>query len=465
MPSGTSAAGPAPLPLFLNLVDQPCLVVGAGTVATRKIDALLRAGAQVTVVAPRFCEAAESLAASASVRAQHREFREADVQGQLLVIAAAGWPPVNRRVFEACRASGVLVNTVDDAALSSAMFPAVVARGAVAVAVSTGGASPALARRIRERIEAVLPASTARLAEFLGRNRRAINARFADARARRSFWDAALDGPVPDLIEAGDEAAAERALEQLAQATGPAAGFVSLVGAGPGDPDLLTLKALRALQRADVVYHDRLVSAAVLERCRRDAQRVYVGKRRAFGGARQAEINQLLLEGARKGLRVVRLKGGDPFLFGRGGEEVETLGESGVDFEIIPGVTAALGCAAYAGIPLTHRDWAQSVRFVTGHLQGGEVNLDWPELAKPGQTLVVYMSLAGLGRLAAQLMKHGMDADMPVATVSRGTLPDQAVVVAPLANIAEAVERAGLPAPTTTIIGRVVSLRGSLRKV
>ena len=463
MPDGTANAAPTPLPLFLQLADQPCLVVGAGTVAVRKIDALLRAGADVTVVAPTLCPAAESLAASGSVRMQRREFREADVPGQLLVVAATGRPRVNRQVFQACRAGGVLVNTVDDAALCSATFPAVVARGSVAVAVSTGGASPALARHIRERIEAVLPAGTGRLAEFLRRHRRAFNAKLADAGARRRFWDAALDGPVPDLIEAGDEAAAMRVLERQAQGAPAAAGLVSLVGAGPGDPDLLTIKALRALQRADVVYYDNLVSAAVLERCRRDARRVYVGKRRAFGGTRQAEINQLLLAGARKGLRVARLKGGDPFLFGRGGEEVETLGEHGVDFEVIPGVTAALGCAAYAGIPLTHRDWAQSVRFVTGHLQGGELNLDWPELAKPGQTLVVYMGLAGLSRMAAQLMQHGVDADMPVATVSRGTLPEQAVVVAPLANIAEAVERAGVPAPTTTIIGRVVSLRGRLR--
>ena len=268
---------------------------------------------------------------------------------------------------------------------------------------------------------------------------------------------------MPELVARGDEAGAEAHLQRLA-ATGTGQGFVSLVGAGPGDPDLLTLKALNALQRADVVYYDHLVPSAILARCRRDAERIYVGKRRAFHGTRQAEINAMLLAGAQAGRRVVRLKGGDPFIFGRGGEEIETLGKLGIHFEVIPGVTAALGCAAYAGIPLTHRDWAQSVRFVTGHLKDDVVNLDWPELAKPGQTLVVYMGLVGLTQLAQRLIEHGMDAATPAATISRGTLPDQAVVVASLADIASAVQRAELPGPTTTIIGRVVALREQLRQ-
>ena len=273
------------------------------------------------------------------------------------------------------------------------------------------------------------------------------------------MWDRLLDGPVPELVQAGAEAAADATLARLVRDPAAASGLVSLVGAGPGDADLLTLRALRTLQRADIVYHDNLVSAAVLDRCRRDAERVYVGKRRAFGGRRQAEINELLLAGGRAGLRVVRLKGGDPFVFGRGGEEIETLREHGIHFEVVPGITAALGCAAYAGIPLTHRDWAQSVRFVTGHRSGGEMHLDWPELARPGQTLVVYMGLAGLAELTARLVEHGMAPDTPAATISRGTLPDQAVVTANLATLAGEVERAGLPGPTTTIVGRVVALR------
>ena len=282
-----------------------------------------------------------------------------------------------------------------------------------------------------------------------------------DIDARRRLWDNALDGNLPALVAAGNEQAADAELRRLASGGAPE-GFVSLVGAGPGDPDLLTLKAQRALQRADVIYYDNLVSPAVLERSRRDANRVYVGKRRAFAGTRQSDINARLLADAQQGLRVARLKGGDPFIFGRGGEEIETLHRHGIDFEVIPGITAALGCAAYAGIPLTHRDWAQSVRFVTGHLRHDVVNLDWPELAKPDQTLVVYMGLGGLRQLSARLIEHGMDPDTPSATVSRGTLEDQAVVAAPISGLAHAVEQADVPGPTTTIIGRVVDLRAEL---
>ncbi len=446
------------LPLFLNLDNQPCVVVGAGSVAARKVETLARVRARITVVAPHTHAAIDALADTGAVRLMRREFVDEDVRGALLAIAATGDREVNRRVFDACRARGVLVNTVDDPDLCTAIFPGIIDRAPVTVAVSTGGASPSLARHLRERIEQVLPAGTGRLAQFLARRRPEINRAQPDARARRRFWDRVLDGAVPHLVEAGSEDAADAELARLAREPAPS-GFVSLVGAGPGDPDLLTVKALRTLQRADIVYYDNLVSAAVLDRCRRDAERVYVGKRRAFHGTRQAEINELLLDSARAGRRVVRLKGGDPFVFGRGGEEIETLRGEGVHFEVVPGITAALGCAAYAGIPLTHRDWAQSVRFVTGHLQGDAVNLDWPELARPGQTLVVYMGLAGLARLTARLVEHGMDGATPAATISRGTLPDQAVVSATVATLADAVERAHLPGPTTTIIGAVVALR------
>ncbi len=461
-PAATGTPQP-PLPLFLKLAGKPCLVVGAGTVATGKIMALVETGADVVVVAPELDAAVRELAARRRIRVLERAFRDEDVAGRWLVIAATGERTVNRQVFDACDAHAVLVNTVDDPALCTAMFPSIVRRGAVAVAISTGGASPALAAHLRERIEALLPAAIGRVAEFIRRHRASFNVRLPDAKARRHFWRQALDGPVPELVAQGDEAGAEAHLQRLA-ATGTAQGFVSLVGAGPGDPDLLTLKALNALQRADVVYYDHLVPPAILARCRRDAERIYVGKRRAFHGTRQAEINAMLLAGAQAGRRVVRLKGGDPFIFGRGGEEIETLGKLGIHFEVIPGVTAGLGCAAYAGIPLTHRDWAQSVRFVTGHLKDDVVNLDWPELAKAGQTLVVYMGLVGLTQLAQRLIEHGMDAAMPAATISRGTLPDQAVVVASLADIAGAVRRAELPGPTTTIIGRVVALREQLRR-
>lgn len=450
------------LPLFLRLDGQPCLVVGGGAVAARKVEALARAGARITVVAPRTGPAIGKLAADGRLRIEERRFVDEDVHGVLLAVAATGDREVNRRVYEACRARGVLVNTVDDPSLCTATFPAIVDRGPVTVAVSTGGSAPALARHLREKIERLLPAGTDRLARFLTARRADINRAAADGRARRRLWDRILDSPVPDLAESGREQAADEALGRLVEEPAETAGIVSLVGAGPGDPDLLTIRALRTLQRADLVYYDNLVSAAVLDRCRRDAERVYVGKRAGFAGSRltrQAEINELLLAGAREGLRVVRLKGGDPFVFGRGGEEIETLRDRGVSFEVVPGITAALGCAAYAGIPLTHRDWAQSVRFVTGHVTGGEVNLDWPELARPGQTLVVYMGLAGLTQLTERLIEHGMAPGTPAATISRGTLPDQAVVTADLSTLADEVGRARLPGPTTTIVGRVVALR------
>ena len=451
------------LPLFLDLSDQPCLVIGGGEVAARKIRSLVDVGARVQIVAPALGDTARELAERHGLDVELREFEEKDIRGRLLVIAATGDPDVNRRAFAACRERRVLINTVDDPSLCTAIFPGIVDRAPVTVAVSTGGASPTLARRIREQIETLLPAATGRLAEFLGQRRASVREAVPDIDARRRLWDAALDGNVPALIGNADEKAADRELDRLVAAS-PPAGFVSLVGAGPGDPDLLTLKALRALQRADVIYYDNLVAPAVLDLSRRDARRVYVGKRRAFAGTRQADINALLLDDAKRGLRVARLKGGDPFIFGRGGEEIETLRRHGVEFEVIPGITAALGCAAYAGIPLTHRDWAQSVRFVTGHLREDVVNLDWPELAKPDQTLVVYMGLVGLRQLSAQLIGHGMDPETPAATISRGTLEDQAVVAAPISGLAQAVEEADLPGPTTTIIGRVVDLRAQLGK-
>ncbi|MCY3821051.1 MAG: siroheme synthase CysG [Gammaproteobacteria bacterium] len=449
------------LPLFLDLSDQPCLVIGGGDVAARKIGSLVDVSARVTVVAPVIGEVTAELAERHGLEVVLREFESSDVRGRVLVIAATDDAGVNRAAFTACRERRVLINTADDAALSTAIFPSIVDRGPVTVAVSTGGASPTLARRIREQVETLLPAATGRLAEFLRQRRARVRESVPDIDARRRLWDDVLDGNVPMHISSGDEEAADAELERLA-AGGAPEGFVSLVGAGPGDPDLLTLKALRALQRADVIYYDNLVSAGVLELCRRDAKRVYVGKRRAFAGTRQADINARLLADAQQGLRVARLKGGDPFIFGRGGEEIETLRRHGIGFEVIPGVTAALGCAAYAGIPLTHRDWAQSVRFVTGHLRDDVVNLDWPELAKPDQTLVVYMGLAGLRQLSARLIEHGMDPETPSAMVSRGTMEDQAVVTAAISRLARAVEEADLPGPTTTIIGRVVDLRAQL---
>lgn len=446
------------LPLFLDASRIRCLVVGGGNVAFRKLRLLLDAGATCRVVAPRVGEEVAGLVEANGIACEQRKFAKSDVVDVNLVIAATNDSKVNARIRNACDAANVWVNAVDDGPNSTALFPSIVDRDPVTVAISTGGNSPTLARRLRTEIETSLPASLGRLADFLGAQRQRVRGKISSIAARQRFWDLLLDGPIVDMVERGELDAAMAAFASALEGDVQVQGFVSLVGAGPGDADLLTLKALRCLQRADVVYYDNLVGNDVLNRARRDAKMIYVGKKRAFHSVRQDAINELLAADAQDGLRVVRLKGGDPFIFGRGGEEIATLARRGIPFEVVPGITAALGSAAYAGIPLTHRDWAQSVRFVTGHLKQEQTNLDWPELAKPDQTLVVYMGLAGLAAFTRNLVDNGMAPDTPVAVVSRATLPDQIVVTGPLSTIAETVTERGIPGPTTTIIGRVAGL-------
>ena len=449
------------LPLSLKIEGQPCLVVGGGETARRKIDLLVAAGGAVTVVALRVSEAVQTLCRRHGLTIEERAFAADDVRDQLLVIAATNDPAVNEAVAAACTRHRVLVNCVDDGDRSTALFPAIVDRGAVTVAIGTGGASPTLARQLRTRIEAVLPASVGALAAYLGSRRERIKAALPALRARQRFWDHAIDSELAALVARGDEYRADQALEAALNAP-LATGFVSLVGAGPGDPDLLTLKALQRLQQADVVYHDSLASPAVLDRCRRDARRIDVGRRGMTGAGaaaeRQAAINQGLLADARRGLRVVRLKGGDPLLFGRGGEEVAALAEHGVPFEIVPGITAALGCAAVAGIPLTHREWAKSVRFLTARVKDGAINADWPELAKPDQTLVVYMGLAAVDALCERLLAAGAAPTTPAAMVFRATLAGERTIVGDLRNLAAKVRAARLDGPATAIVGRVAAL-------
>ncbi|MCY3812587.1 MAG: siroheme synthase CysG [Gammaproteobacteria bacterium] len=450
------------LPLSLKLAGQPVLVVGGGEVARRKIELLIAAGADVEVVAPNVVADLRAYCAERNVNVTSRTFRAADVDGRLLVVAATNDEAVNEHIHRACADARVLVNCVDDGARSTALFPAIVDRGSVTVAISTGGASPTLARRMRELIEGVLPSNLGALADYLASRRQRLKSLLPDIDERRRFWDRAIDSDLADLAAKGDVAAADERLARAAE-SGAHSGLVSLVGAGPGDPDLLTVKALQRLQRADVVYYDHLVGDGILERCRRDARRVFVGRRAAYGRAddadsRQRDINAALLADAQRGLRVVRLKGGDPLVFSRGGEEVAALGRHGVPFEIVPGITAALGCAAIAGIPLTHRDWAQSVRFVTGHRRGGDIALDWEALAQPDQTVVVYMGLATLPMLCAQLIAHGLAPETPAATVVRGTLPDQQVIAGRVDDLGDRVATMGSDGPATTIIGRVAGL-------
>ncbi|RMD79973.1 MAG: uroporphyrinogen-III C-methyltransferase [Gammaproteobacteria bacterium] len=452
------------LPVFLDLRDRPCLVVGGGAVAARKVRLLRRAGARVRVVAPELQAELEALAAQGAIEHRPRAFRPADLEGCVLAVAATGEEAVNRRVAEEARARGLPVNVVDRPELCSFVFPAIVDRSPVVVAVSSGGRAPVLARMLRERLEALVPAGYGRLAAFAARYRRRVRERLSDARQRRRFWEWVLQGPVAEQFLAGAERrAAARLEEALARGgEGLARGEVYLVGAGPGDPELLSLRALRLLQQADVILYDRLVPEAIVDLGRREAERIYVGKRRAFHSLRQEEINALMVRLAREGKRVLRLKGGDPFVFGRGGEEIATLAEEGIPFQIVPGITAATGCAAYAGIPLTHRDCADAVLFVTGHRAGEEGGFDWEAMVRPGQTLVVYMGLQGLGELCAGLVAHGMPADTPAALVERGTTRDQRVITATVATLPEAVAAREVHPPTLLIVGEVVRLRERL---
>jgi uroporphyrin-III C-methyltransferase/precorrin-2 dehydrogenase/sirohydrochlorin ferrochelatase len=450
------------LPLFVKLTDQRCLVVGGGAVARRKIEWLLAAGASITLVALQIDDDVRELLAGTADIAQ-RAFVDTDVDGKVLVIAATNDRTVNAAVYAAATRRGVLVNSVDDAAASTAIFPSIVNRNPVIVAISTGGRSPTLARRIRSMIEARLPPRTGTLAEVLGGWRTRLRSDGQGDAIHRRFWEELLDGPIPNAVYAADIELADSLFdEQLLRGTNPSRGFVSLVGAGPGDADLLTLRALQCIERADVIFYDNLVAPEILERARRDARKVYVGKRRAFASVRQESINAMLVEAAQQGERVVRLKGGDPFIFGRGGEEIETLSGHGVPFEVVPGITAALGCASYANIPLTHRDWSQSVRFVAGNLSGDRINLDWPELARAEQTLVIYMGSRGVADICHQLTLHGMDPETPAALIVNGTLPGQRVIEATVATLAHAVAQADPHGPTIIIIGRVVALRGRL---
>ena len=453
------------LPLFHRLRGETCVLVGAGRVAARKLRLLRAAGARIRVVAPRCGAEIEQLAENDVLILMRRRFRAADLNGAVLVIAATGTPAVNRAVYRAARARGIPVNVVDQPELCTVTFPAIVDRDPVCLAIGSGGAAPVLARMLRTRIEALLPERTGELARLAREYRSAVRAHVHGETGRRAFWEGVFSGSVAELVYSGRPAAARRELEALLAGIGKDCaprGEVYLVGGGPGDPDLLTFRALRLMQQADVVLYDRLVSEPVLALVRRDAERVYVGKRAGTHAVPQPDINAQLIAHARAGRRVLRLKGGDPFIFGRGGEEIEQLAAAGIPFQVVPGITAASGCASYAGIPLTHRDYAQSVRFQTGHRRGDTVDLDWEALARPGQTLVFYMPLEGLAIICERLIRHGLPATLPAALVERGTRPEQRVFSATLDTLPELVARHRVQAPTLLIVGEVVKLRERL---
>lgn len=449
-------------PIFLNIRERTCLVVGGGEVALRKVTMLLRAGAHVRLVAPTLNDELRQLLTPPHVILQ-REFESTDVEACVLVIAASDNQACNEQVSAAAQARNIAVNVVDNPALCTYITPAVVDRSPLLIAISSGGQAPVLARQWRERLEKLIPFTLSQAVTLASEFRERVKSRFNDAKKVRLFWERFFNEAPSQLAQAGQlEAARAEAEALLNDVDTRPMGEVFLVGGGPGDPELLTLKALRLMQEADVVLYDRLVSEAVMNLVRRDATRIYVGKQRADHAVEQGNINQMLVDLAKQGKRVLRLKGGDPFIFGRGGEELELLAAEQVPFQVVPGITAASGCAAYAGIPLTHRDYAQSVRFVTGHLKSDDPNLSWPELAAPNQTLVFYMGLVGLSQITASLIDNGRAPTTPVALVEKGTTASQRVIVSDLANIAARVAEAEVHAPTLVIVGEVVQLHEQL---
>ena len=451
------------LPLFHKLKDRLVLVVGGGEVALRKARLLSDAGARLRVVTPEVRDELREMVEQGSGELLLRGYQACDLQGVCLVIAATDDEPLNARISEDCKGLGIPVNVVDAPALCSVIFPAIVDRSPLIVAVTSGGDAPVLARLIRAKIETWIPATYGQLAGLAKKFRAQVKGLFPDVQQRRVFWEDVFQGPIAESVFAGKLAEGERLLQEKVNGAAPRAlGEVYLVGAGPGDPDLLTFRALRLMQQADVVLYDRLVAPAIIELCRRDAERLYVGKRRAEHAVPQEEINRLLVKLAKEGKRVLRLKGGDPFIFGRGGEEIEELAAEGIPFQVVPGITAASGCAAYAGIPLTHRDHAQSVRFVTGHRKDGSFDLNWADLVSPSQTLVFYMGLTGLADICQQLIAHGRAASTPAALIQQGTTQQQRVYSGTLSNLAELVARHDVHAPTLVIVGEVVSLREKL---
>ncbi|MEP1447871.1 MAG: siroheme synthase CysG [Paraglaciecola sp.] len=451
-------------PIFLDTTDINCLVVGAGEVAARKVELLLKTSADITVVAPWVCDTLLKFAKQEKIQLIVRPYNESDLSDKQMVFVATDNSELNVQVHDQARAQKILVNVVDNTPLCQFITPSIIDRSPIIIAMSSGGVAPVLLRYLRQKLESVIPQKISLLGQFSEKFRESVKKRFKSVTERRYFWEDVLDGDIAENVLQGNPQLAEKTfLEKLnSDQASKTVGEVYLVGAGPGDPDLLTFRALRLMQKADVVVYDRLVSPEILELVRRDAEKIYVGKAKSKHTVPQNEINELLAKEAMAGNRVVRLKGGDPFIFGRGGEELETLIEYGVNFQVVPGITAASGAASYAGIPLTHRDHAKSVVFATGHLQDNSINLNWKGLAQPDQTIVFYMGLTGLPIICEQLVAHGLAQDTPIAMVQSATTSQQKVVTGTLENIQQLAESAGITPPALIIVGSVVSLQQKL---
>ena len=450
-------------PLFLNIHKRQCLIIGGGPVASRKVNSLLKSGAIVTLVSPHVTPELQRLADTKKINIILRDYQTADIDNAFLVIAATNNADLNMQIAKQANDANILVNVADNPNVGSFIFPSVVDRPPLTVAVSTGGASPVFARQLRMRLETMIPKSSGHLAAITEEYREKVKNTFPVQAQRKEFWETALNGAFAELVYAGESQKARDLLDTLLEkGESRAVGEVYLVGAGPGDPDLLTFKAVRLMQQADVMVYDRLVSKAILDMANKDAERLYVGKEKANHAVPQNNINQILVDLAKQGKRVLRLKGGDPFIFGRGGEEIEKLTENNIPFQVVPAVTAASGCSAYAGIPLTHRDYAQSVTFATGHLRDGTINLNWEQLTQSNHTIVFYMGLTGISVISEKLQEYGMSADMPAALIEQGTTRNQRVHIGTLNTLPQLVKDSGVRAPTLTIIGEVVKLHDKL---
>jgi len=455
-------------PFFLQLDQLPCLIVGGGSVAERKLDLLIKAKADITVISLEFSDYILDLAKTHNIRCVKKEYTNKILEENKynFVISATNDVSLNERVAKDCKKYNIIVNVVDQPEICDFIFPSILERGDITVAVSTGGASPVLARVLRTKLETMVPGSYGKLAEIVSANRIKVREKMKRFSSNKIFWEKMLNGKFLELVLSGKTDEAKSFLdEQIENFDEDIAnqGEVYLVGAGPGDPDLLTFKALRLMQQADIALYDRLVHPSIVDLIRRDATKIYVGKERDNHVVRQEEINELLVKYAKEGKKVLRLKGGDPFIFGRGGEEIETLADEKVAFQVVPGITSASGCSTYSGIPLTHRDYAQSCIFVTGHLKKGKLELDWEKLIQENQTIVFYMGLVSIDIICEQLIQHGLSELTPCALIQQGTTNTQKEFISILKDMPTVVKTKKPKAPTIFIIGGVVALRDKLK--
>jgi uroporphyrin-III C-methyltransferase/precorrin-2 dehydrogenase/sirohydrochlorin ferrochelatase len=470
------------LPIFINIKQQHCLIVGGGAVAARKADLFIQAGAVVTVIAPALGTEMRFHLAQGKIVWQMAEFSVEQLAGLLnikLVICATDVQAVNLAVYHHFKALNIPVNVADQTEYCDFILPAIVDRAPMTIAISTGGRSPVLARVMKARLESMIPHGFSQLTDLVGRYRQQVKS-VLDEEHRKGFWEKVLTGLFIDKAVHGQAGEAEALLQaqinalQTPDTTASAGadaganattapGEVYIIGAGPGDPELMTFKALRLLQQADVIVYDRLVAPEILDMARREAERIYVGKREKWHRVAQPDISQLLVDLAKQGKRVARLKGGDPYIFGRGAEEAELLVQNHIPFQVVPGITAAAGCSAYAGFPLTHREYAQSVSLITGHQQAGAGEIDYARLAHSGDTMVFYMGIKNAAHIQHSLLQHGVAGTTPAAIIENGTRANQKVTITDLANMAQVIAAQTIKPPALLIIGEVINMRERLR--